>query len=481
MTNNGSSIPKAEELRAKQNELKRIKDDASLPAERRNAAKKALLKLMVLKGELAEERMRARTEVFNLISTALAQASAPMQDNAALRLAGAANRIADAVHTNVESAISAVLDLKEEAVGVDLLGAANGAMPGPASEEQQEIVGAIAAAAEELGLSERFLGAVAFKESGLRNVKATASSAFGPFQFLQSTWDGLVEQVGEKLGIAPGDIGDVHKQALMAAISFESHKRRLAKNGQTTGPAELYLCHLLGEGAALACLRQPGLPLDQVLRELYANTKLGAGFANKIITANPFLKDDSGQPRTANSVLAVIRNSLDRCEGKYLTLKGVAPAAEPDAAPRWLQIAIGEMNKGVHEVPGEQHDDTIVAYLASTSLPPEHHADETAWCSAFVNWCITEAGLMGTNLANARSWLNFGAAVDAAQPGDICVFWREDPDSWKGHVGFFMDDDGTNIMVLGGNQTDPETGAGAVCIRPYPRSRLLGFRRPTGN
>ena len=39
-----------------------------------------------------------------------------------------------------------------------------------------------------------------------------------------------------------------------------------------------------------------------------------------------------------------------------------------------------------------------------------------------------------------------------------------------GHVGFYAGEEGNNVLVLGGNQSD------AVNIRPFPWNRVLGIR-----
>lgn len=98
-----------------------------------------------------------------------------------------------------------------------------------------------------------------------------------------------------------------------------------------------------------------------------------------------------------------------------------------------------------------------------------------AWCAAFVNSSLAQAGLKGTGSNLARSFLNYGEAVDTPQKGDLAVFSRGDPNGPFGHVGFFdsMNPDGT-VKVLGGNQGD------SVSFANYGTDRLLGYRRPTG-
>ena len=100
--------------------------------------------------------------------------------------------------------------------------------------------------------------------------------------------------------------------------------------------------------------------------------------------------------------------------------------------------------------------------LNSLSLP---------WCSAFVNWCVEQAGFPGTDSAWARSWLKWGQEADwqALVPGSIVVLQRG---ANSGHVGFFVDADDERIQLLGGNQGDQVSEAW------FSLNRVLGIRAP---
>ena len=95
----------------------------------------------------------------------------------------------------------------------------------------------------------------------------------------------------------------------------------------------------------------------------------------------------------------------------------------------------------------------------------------TAWCAAYVNASLEQAGIDGTGSWAARSFMDWGQPTDTPQRGDIAVFSRGDPNGWQGHVGFFdgYGDDG-RVRVLGGNQSD------SVSLAYYDPNRLLGFR-----
>jgi uncharacterized protein (TIGR02594 family) len=135
--------------------------------------------------------------------------------------------------------------------------------------------------------------------------------------------------------------------------------------------------------------------------------------------------------------------------------------------PTWLDIAEHEI--GTKEINGPKSNERIIEYHACTSLKAT--TDETAWCSAFVNWCMRHAGLKGTNSAAARSWLQWGVELKAPVPGCIVIFKRGAPPS--GHVAFYASDVGNDyIKVLGGNQGDQ------VKYSNYPKQDILGYRWP---
>lgn len=124
--------------------------------------------------------------------------------------------------------------------------------------------------------------------------------------------------------------------------------------------------------------------------------------------------------------------------------------------PRWLEIAEKEI--GQHEIRGGENP-RIVEYHASTSLKAKE--DEIPWCSSFVNWCLKEAGINGTNSAAAKSWLTWG--VETADPvlGCICIIKkkRNGPDRATGsasgyHVAFWLEEKEGRVLLLGGNQGD---------------------------
>ncbi|MCL4501648.1 MAG: LysM peptidoglycan-binding domain-containing protein [Deltaproteobacteria bacterium] len=155
-----------------------------------------------------------------------------------------------------------------------------------------------------------------------------------------------------------------------------------------------------------------------------------------------------------------------------MQLKVPAPAAatpgsKPDAgeAPAWLVIAREEESRKIHEFPGQWRDNPrIIEYLKSTSYDGTLH-DEVPWCSAFVNWCITQAGLKGTGSAAASSWRNWGQKLTQPRLGCIVVL--------NHHVGFYAGAAGDQIVLLGGNQSN------TINTEKKDSGEVLAYRWPS--
>lgn len=138
-----------------------------------------------------------------------------------------------------------------------------------------------------------------------------------------------------------------------------------------------------------------------------------------------------------------------------------------------ITIAIQEL--GTAEFDGSANNPRILQYAEEAGFP-DYTDDDVAWCSLFMNWVALKCGKKRTEKLNARSWLNPSSGLivdDKPEPGDVVVYWRDSPQSWKGHVGIFLgySKDLTRIYTLGGNQNN------TVSISAYGADQLLGFRR----
>ncbi len=162
--------------------------------------------------------------------------------------------------------------------------------------------------------------------------------------------------------------------------------------------------------------------------------------------------------------------------------------------PPWHQIALQELAASVAE---RGCHPRILEYLATCDdlEEGEGERDSTPWCSAFVNWCLAQAGIAGTDSGWARSWAEWGVPIDSPPVGAVAVWARGRPSAdapvVTGHVGFVVKDLGDSLLVLGGNQSD------CVCIKAYPKLgyladtvdsaapvselyELIGYRWPAG-
>ncbi len=139
-----------------------------------------------------------------------------------------------------------------------------------------------------------------------------------------------------------------------------------------------------------------------------------------------------------------------------------------DSEPVWLPIARSYL--GTREIHGPQHNARIVQWFSD--IRTTFRDDETAWCAAFVGGVLEKAGIKSTRSAAARSYLNWGMAINPPVLGAIAVYSRPGS-TWGGHVGFVVGrDQRGNILTLGGNQGDE------VNVRPFDPSRVLGYRYP---
>jgi uncharacterized protein (TIGR02594 family) len=140
----------------------------------------------------------------------------------------------------------------------------------------------------------------------------------------------------------------------------------------------------------------------------------------------------------------------------------------------WLEYAYLALGFNIRaDSTPNQHNPYIVEFLKYTQVNPRSQIDETAWCSAFVNWCMYNAGFSYTGHALARSWLQWGTSLGSPMYGCVTILSREDG---GGHVGFYVGpgQNNSDLTLLGGNQDD------AICLKNYPLNRLLGYRWPLG-
>ncbi|MBJ6802720.1 TIGR02594 family protein [Geomonas propionica] len=140
----------------------------------------------------------------------------------------------------------------------------------------------------------------------------------------------------------------------------------------------------------------------------------------------------------------------------------------------WMSIARQEI--GQKELAGHDDNPRILSYHATTTLKATD--DETPWCSSFVNWCLKQAGIKGTDSAAAKSWVHWGEPAGAF-PGAITIICSTKATdrsfSTSGaHVGFLIQETATHFRLLGGNQGNSVKES----VFPKKSWTLLGRRWP---
>lgn len=139
-------------------------------------------------------------------------------------------------------------------------------LSGLMAQAGKHVSGAIQNAAHTTGVDFAYLLQQAKAESSFQSdAQASTSSASGLFQFIESTWMGMVEKHGEKYGLdktaSREDVlekrNDPELAALMAAELAADNKAYLQKTGvNDIGSTELYFAHFLGARGASNFLNQ---------------------------------------------------------------------------------------------------------------------------------------------------------------------------------------------------------------------------------
>lgn len=152
-----------------------------------------------------------------------------------------------------------------------------------------------------------------------------------------------------------------------------------------------------------------------------------------------------------------------------------------DSTPAWIQAARREI--GTHAATGTQTNARIMMYIQTCSNLLETDAQRryvarmgehgVEWCSAFVNWCLGQSGIVGTRNALASSWTNWGTRLTGPKQGAIvCFAWGNR--SHIDHVAF-CDEVNGQFRMLGGNQTG---SGGQVSSVNFPRANAVNYRWP---
>jgi len=176
---------------------------------------------------------------------------------------------------------------------------------------------------------QRYLFALAFAESGLKNVASpvSGSDGFGPFQYTSARWTELVDLVGARLNLRPEDRTIPEKQARLAVEeAADAMKKVETALSRPARRNELYLLYVLPTVAAEAFLsavkNDPTTPVNTIS-------------IDTILTGVPdpasFVEQHSKLLKSANGI-ATVAEALDLAAGALQP--GLDRTVELDPPPR---------------------------------------------------------------------------------------------------------------------------------------------------
>lgn len=218
----------------------------------------------------------------------------------------------------------------------------NSGLAGVAQGASQNVVHAIAGASERTGVDFSYLLQQARAESSFDpSAEAKTSSASGLFQFIESTWIGMVEKHGDKHGISTDgqsrdDVLALRKDPVlasnMAAELARDNEQFLAANySGDIGATELYFAHFMGAGGAASFLNAKDANGSDPAAVLFPR----AAAANKSV----FYEQGTGRAKSLDEVYAFFDQKFS-VEGGDASARMIAET-QPQAATESVVYAQG--------------------------------------------------------------------------------------------------------------------------------------------
>ena len=142
-----------------------------------------------------------------------------------------------------------------------------------------------------------------------------------------------------------------------------------------------------------------------------------------------------------------------------------------------LAGAIAELNDRAGEIGGNNCGPFVRKYLAGLA------AEGNPWCAGFVSFCFDQApgGIPFSYSVGARDilrqfkqkgWAHKPGSDYSPLPGDVVVWWREQPTSTRGHIGIVHQLTNGFLYTIEGNKSPNVQGFSYVFSR---MDKLLGF------
>ena len=187
--------------------------------------------------------------------------------------------------------------------------------PSPKRKIDNEAVqNSINFASEQTGVPESYLQSIAKIESGFNpNAKAKTSSAGGLFQFVDNTWNSMVDKYGDQMGI-PANASkaakakakfDPQANAMAAALYTKDNENYVKKKlGRELNDVDRYMSHFLGATGAARFLK--AMEADNNV-QAYRSVTTNTAKSNKNIF---YINGDKTKPRTVRQVYQLMGRKL---------------------------------------------------------------------------------------------------------------------------------------------------------------------------
>jgi len=133
--------------------------------------------------------------------------------------------------------------------------------------------------------------------------------------------------------------------------------------------------------------------------------------------------------------------------------------------PPWVTVGLKDL--GFHETGNNQGIEKFIAQAHCGNLGDP-------WCAIWTNAKLEQSGIRGTRSPSSQSFRTDKNFIKLKGPalGAIAVYTRGKPKSGLGHVGFYMGETKTQVLTLGGNESD------AVRQQFESKVKLVGYFWP---
>ena len=321
------------------------------------------------------------------------------------------------------------------------------------------------------GTSAHFLIALADAESGMQNKLCEgAGGRFGPFALTDADWTANNDpaKTGYSDDMRFDSIAQVAVTAAMVVKLTAELQTKLQDQGLPNSE-ELYLARIFGAKGVPALIAAAA---DAKVRDVLAAPAYTTDEVNAIFAARPsLLTADVKAQDVRTAIDAKLDAGFEKAVAEITDVEpdlvvGPSEASAPDASSvPWMDKAKSQLGITAAGNPAQ-----VTQYFTATTLGAQPAT--TAWCAAFVSWCIKQSGKVDkvhVFSARAADWLQNGDKLEGPQFGAVGIT-KALVAGDSGHVGFVTSFDGRHITMLGGNQSH------MVCEKPFRVDDFVGFR-----